>query len=75
MIAVKKFNKEEMVVNADMIESIEATPDTMICLTTGRKIPVRDSVEDVVKKVIRYKQLINQTIGIVPKEERNKPQN
>ena len=74
MIAVKKISKQEIVINADLIETIEAVPDTIICLTTGRKMTVIDSVEDVVKRVIKYKQLTHQTIGFVPKEEKEKPQ-
>jgi flagellar protein FlbD len=74
MIAVTKLNKEEIIINADLVESIEATPDTIITLTTDRKMTVRDSVEEVVKKIIRYKQITHQTIGVVTKEERLKPQ-
>ncbi len=74
MIALKKLNKEEIVINADLVEMIEAIPETMISLTTGRKFTVRDSIEDVIKKIIRYKQLTHQTIGLVPKEEKQAPQ-
>lgn len=70
MVAVKKLNNEEIVINADLIETIEQIPDTMICLSTGRKITVRDTVEDIVKKVLKYKQLTNQTIGLVKKEDK-----
>lgn len=45
-------------VNADLIETIEATPDTVITLTTGKKIVVSDSVEVIIKRVIEYKQVI-----------------
>ena len=74
MIALKKLNKEEIVINADLVEMIEAIPETMISLTTGRKFTVRDSIEDVIKKIIRYKQLTHQTIELVPKEEKQAPQ-
>lgn len=43
-------------VNADLIEMIEATPDTMVTLTTGKKILVRESVEEVIERVIAYKR-------------------
>lgn len=74
MIAVKKLSQEEIVINADLIECIESIPETLITLTTGRKVTVRDAIEDVVKKVIRYKQLTHQTIGVVSKEEKQAPQ-
>jgi flagellar protein FlbD len=56
---VKKLNQEEIVVNADLIEYIEANPDVVITLTTGNKIVVRETMEEVVKKVIEYKSAIN----------------
>ncbi|MCX7727475.1 MAG: flagellar FlbD family protein [Chitinispirillaceae bacterium] len=64
MVALRRINGREFVLNADLIEMIEATPDTVIALTTGKKIIVQNTIEDVVKKVIKYKQLINQSIYI-----------
>ena len=58
MIKVTKLGGNEITINADIIESIEATPDTVITLTTNKKILVIDSVEDIVKKVIAYKKEI-----------------
>ena len=58
MIYVTKLNDEEFVLNADLIESIERTPDTVISLTTGKKILVKETPEEVVKKVIEYKRKI-----------------
>ena len=70
MIAVKRLNNEELVINADLIESIESVPDTIISLTTGRKITVKDSIEEVIKKIIKYKQTIHCTVNVVTKEEK-----
>lgn len=42
--------------NAQLIETIEATPDTVISLTTGRKILVIDTVDEVISKCIAYFQ-------------------
>lgn len=47
-----------MVVNADLIETVEAVPDTVITLTTGRKLVVREPVTEVVARVVAYKQRI-----------------
>ncbi len=58
MIAVTKLNGEEIIINAEMIELVEKTPDTIISLTTGHKYMVRDTVEQVVKRVIEYKRSI-----------------
>ena len=57
MIRVKKLNNQEMVINADLIETVEATPDTIVSLTTGKKFMVQDTVEAIIAKVIDYRRL------------------
>jgi flagellar protein FlbD len=69
MIILQRLNKEEFVLNADYIETLEATPDTVVTLTNGKKLMVKNSVEDIVKQVITYKQLCHQTIQVVKKEK------
>jgi flagellar protein FlbD len=54
MITVTKLNDREVVVNCNLIEVIEATPDTTITMTTGRKLIVRESVDEIVERVIDY---------------------
>jgi len=66
MIEIKKLGDQIIILNSDLIETIEATPDTMIVLTTGRKIVVKDSVDEVLKKVIEYRRSIHEGIGIKP---------
>ncbi|KNF08820.1 flagellar FlbD family protein [Gottschalkia purinilytica] len=58
MIRVKRLNDKEFVVNCDLIEFIEETPDVVITLTTGKKIVVKDTIEEVIEKVIEYKNQI-----------------
>ncbi|RKZ19722.1 flagellar protein FlbD [bacterium] len=55
MIKVTKLNGREIVVNADLIEFIEATPDTLISLTTGRKIMVLEEMDDVIARAMAYR--------------------
>ncbi len=45
-------------VNADLIEAIEATPDTVISFTTGRKMQVRESVAQIIGRIISYERAI-----------------
>jgi flagellar protein FlbD len=45
-----------IIVNADMIETIEACPDTVITLVNKRRYVVMDSVEDVIERVIEFRQ-------------------
>ncbi len=58
MIRVHRLDGSELVVNADLIETVEATPDTIITLTTGRKLVVKDPVSEVVAAVVSYKRAI-----------------
>lgn len=58
MIKVNRLDQSEVVINADLIELVEATPDTVITLTTGKKMLVKDGVEEVIHKVIDYKRAI-----------------
>jgi flagellar protein FlbD len=56
MIYLTRLNESKVVINSDLIEFIEAIPDTIITLTTGQKIMVKETVEDVVNKVVTYKR-------------------
>lgn len=54
MIALTRLNKRVVVVNAELIKMIEATPDTLITLINGDTMMVRESVDDVVSKAVDY---------------------
>lgn len=58
MIKVRRLNNKEFVVNSELILFIEETPDTVITLTTGQRIVVAESLDDVINKVIDYKAKI-----------------
>ena len=58
MIKLFKLNGTEIVVNAELIESIEAAPDTVINLVTGNRLLVGNSVQEVVDKVVEYKKKV-----------------
>lgn len=58
MIEVTKLNDEKFVLNAELIKTVEETPDTVITITTGNKYIVKESVEDVIQKVVTYKKRI-----------------
>lgn len=63
MIKVNRLDDREIVVNAELIETVEATPDTIITLTTGKKIIARDPVDEVIQKVIAYRRAIASPSG------------
>jgi flagellar protein FlbD len=58
MIKLEKLNGSMVVVNAELIESVEATPDTVLNLATGNRFLVRDSVDSVIAKVLEYKKKV-----------------
>jgi len=58
MIKLTRLNGSLIVVNADLIEYVEANPDTILTLTTGQKILIQDTVDEVIDKVTNYKRSI-----------------
>ena len=64
MIKVVKINGEEIIINAMLIESIQATPDTVITLTTNKRILVKEQVDEVRDKVIEFYQKIYSVPGM-----------
>ncbi len=58
MIEITKLNDVKILVNPDLIELVEETPDTVITLTTGRKIIVKESRQDVKNLVKSYRKEI-----------------
>ena len=58
MIHVTRLNHTPVVLNGDLIEGIEATPDTVISMTTGQKIMVLESTEEIVQRVLLFRHSI-----------------
>lgn len=55
MIKVTRLNDSLLVINADLIEFLEATPETIICLTTGKKVMVKETIDDVIERVVQFR--------------------
>ena len=53
-IRVHRLDGKEFVINADLIETVESTPDTVISLVSGRKLVVAESVDEVIRRVILF---------------------
>ncbi|MBU7008274.1 flagellar FlbD family protein [Phosphitispora fastidiosa] len=62
MIKVIRMNGSELVINPELIEFIEATPDTVLTLTTGKKFVLKDSVQELIDKVMEYRKSIGITV-------------
>jgi flagellar protein FlbD len=60
LILLTQLNESPVRVNADLIETIESTPDTVITLTNGKKILVRETADEVVARIIAFKQAMLQ---------------
>lgn len=58
MIELHRLNGTAIVINAELLESVEATPDAVITLTTGRRIMVAETVHDVIDRVIAYRRAV-----------------
>lgn len=72
MIHLTRINQRRLVLNSDLIEQIEATPDTVITMTNGQKLVVTDSAEAVIEKIIAFRRSIQQIpsspVGGLPPE-------
>ena len=59
MIRVTRLNHVPIVVNSDLIEHIEETPDTVLTLTTGQIVRVRETADQVVERVVEFRRRIH----------------
>ena len=66
MIQLTRLNHVPLVLNSDLIEHMEVTPDTVVTLTTGQKIVVLESAEEVVERIIRSRRSLISGAGECP---------
>jgi flagellar protein FlbD len=62
MIPLTKLNNQPFVVNAELIKFVETTPDTLLTLTTGERILVKEPSEEVIRRVIHYGRLLRRLL-------------
>ena len=58
MIEVSRLNGSNFYLNPSLIETMEQTPDTVLTLTTDKKLIVKDTVSDIINKIIDYNRNI-----------------
>ncbi len=58
MIKLTRLNNQPLVVNSDLIKSVENAPDTVLTLVTGEKIIVRETTEQVLERVVAFRRAI-----------------
>ena len=87
MIRLTRLNRAPMVLNSDLIEHIDVTPDTVITLTTGQILRVRESADEVVERIVEFRRRVLESdappvrqdeplrlIPWQPPQQRNPPQ-
>jgi len=64
MIEVTRLDNSKILVNVEVIQSLQATPDTVITFTTREKIVVKEPVEEISKRIFEYQRSIHSgTLG------------
>ena len=58
MIKLTSMDGRELVVNAELIERVERVPETVITMTTQKKLLVKESMDEVIEKVVAFRQSI-----------------
>jgi flagellar protein FlbD len=58
MIKLTRLSREALVLNSDLIEYVEANPDTVITLTTGHKLLVSETADEVMQRVIEFRRAV-----------------
>jgi flagellar protein FlbD len=68
MIQVTRLNGQEVYVNADHILFLESSPETILTLQNGKKVTVKETIPQVIERLVQFKARIYPTIY-----EKNKP--
>jgi flagellar protein FlbD len=72
MIKVTRLNGKEFVVNADLIQYLEETPDTIITLVNHEKVVVKEKVDEVIRRVIDYNRGVRMALPLQEAERRDR---
>ena len=63
MIQLTRLNNTALLVNSDLIKFVEESPDTLVTLTTGEKIVVREKSKDVLARIIEFRRCVLQGLS------------
>jgi len=58
MIQLTRLNNQPLVVNSDLIKTIESAPDTVITLLNGEKIVVRETGENILARIVEFRRRV-----------------
>ncbi|MCB2198251.1 flagellar FlbD family protein [bacterium] len=62
MIHVSRLDDSDLIVNSDMIEFVESTPDTIVTLTDGKKLLVKETPEEIVERIVAFRRRVMQPL-------------
>lgn len=68
MIEVTRLDNSKMFVNVELIQSLQATPDTIITFTSREKIMVKEPVGEISRKIFEYQRSIHNSGPISDRE-------
>jgi uncharacterized protein YlzI (FlbEa/FlbD family) len=60
MVQLTRLNNQPVIVNSDLIKFVEQSPDTLITLVNGEKFMVQETAEEIVRRIVEYRQLVLQ---------------
>jgi len=63
MIKVTRLNDSVLVINVEMIQSLQATPDTVITFTNHDCLMVKEPVEEISQRIVEYQRSVNPVSG------------
>jgi flagellar protein FlbD len=72
MISLTKINKTPILVNSDLIQYVEETPDTVLTMANFDKVVVLESISEIIEKVVRFRRHINANIEAEYERQREK---
>lgn len=68
MIAVTRLDGSEFLVNNDLILQVERTPDTVLTLSTGLRLLVKEPPEEIVRRVVEFRRRIYAGQQLIPEQ-------
>ena len=74
MIQVHRLNGESFLLNSDMIETVDVTPDTVVRLMNGHRYVVREKVSELYKKIIGFRKAAGYTCIVANTADETKDQ-
>ena len=66
MIQLTRINHKPLVLNSDLIEHLEVTPDTVISMTNGQKFMVLETAQEVIQRVVAFRKSICEALVPCP---------